>query len=54
MSEQSNLDRQSDNLWRCDCGDNGTHTNPDYHDYGCTYLLWYALQNFDNIEDDED
>lgn len=27
-------------LWRCDCEDENTHTNIDYHDDTCSYAIW--------------
>jgi hypothetical protein len=40
-------------LWRCTCGDDGKHTDPDYHDQGCPYILFYDLHFNLGGEDDE-
>lgn len=29
------------NLWRCDCSNEGKHTDIDRHELGCNYALWY-------------
>jgi hypothetical protein len=41
------------NLWRCDCNDEGEHISTTYHESGCNYALWYVL-NFDNGETDDE
>lgn len=43
--------KQRQNLWRCDCSDEGEHIDVDYHESDCSYVKWYQKQEFDG--DDE-
>jgi hypothetical protein len=30
------------NIWRCDCSDEGKHIDIRYHESGCNYGAWYT------------
>ncbi len=34
------------NLWRCDCSDEGNHTDVNKHESSCRYGLWYVENDF--------
>lgn len=38
------------NIWRCDCSDEGKHTNVNYHESSCRYGVWY-FENDMNLGD---
>ena len=33
-------DEKLKQLWRCDCPDEGKHTDKNYHWTDCNYVLW--------------
>lgn len=35
------------NLWRCDCSDEGQHTDIKRHEAECNYGVWYSLNDMD-------
>lgn len=45
--------KKKQNLWRCDCSDEGEHINVDYHESNCGYAKWYERQDFEDDGDDE-
>lgn len=41
------------NIWRCDCSDEGKHTAIHYHESGCGYGVWYYLEDMHLGDEDE-
>lgn len=41
------------NLWRCDCSNEGNSTNIDNHEEGCRFAFWY-VENDLHLDDKGD
>lgn len=41
------------NIWRCDCGDEGQHIDIDRHEESCLYGVWYYAEDMHKEDNDE-
>jgi len=53
MNEVSDEEAQ-ENIWRCECADDGMHINPTYHYFGCAYITWFAQRLREILDGAED
>lgn len=45
---------KEENLWKCDCSDEGKHISEMFHEGFCNYLLWLSLQDFDSLRGNDE